>query len=404
MKRELYSVTVEKTTLNVTQNKVDAVRKNSITKSACRVYDNGYLGISGCFGKPTEENWKAAEKNLELHIPYEYEPESGKVRVEDRREQLLSEKEFLEKSEALLEKLSEQNPNFIFSNKLISIDLDIVLENDQGLRYEAKDHSYIVSLVFKRRNSNAVFDGGIGYQRRTFDEEAFLRDAHRYLEANQNEVALPKEKKLPVVMSFENLYGSLIEGLSAEALGKGTSIFADKVGKKVFSDRFTLSVDRSKENILAPFFDVEGSTLEGDRIALIENGVIQRGCCDKKNAAEFGVENTACGEGGYDDVPSLGCPGLWTTPSDKTLQEILGNEKAILIDTMAGGDCTAEGNFASPVQSAYLWENGKMVGRLPEFGLSGSIYEMFGEDYLGVTADKPFFEDSHMLVVKMNLG
>lgn len=402
MKRELYSLTVNKTTLNVTQNKVDAVRKNSITKSACRVYDNGCIGISGFFGKPTEQDWKAAEKNLELHIPYEYEPESGKVRFENRREELLSEKEFLEKSESMLAKLSEQNPNFIFSNKLISIDLTTSLENDQGLHYECKDHAYIFSLVFKRKDSNAVFDGGVGYQSRTFDEEAFLRDAHRYLEANQKEVALPKEKKLPVVMSFENLYGCLMEGLSAEALGKGTSIFTDKLGKKVFSDQFTLSVDRSKENILAPFFDMEGSTLEGDRIALIQNGTILRGGCDKKNAAEFGVENTACGEGNYDDVPSLGCPGLWTTPSNKTFKEILGKGKAILIDTMAGGDCTAEGNFASPVQSAYLMEDGELVGRLPEFGLSGSIYEMFGKDYMGVTADKPFFADSHMLVVKMN--
>ena len=398
MKREVYSYRTVMTTLNITQNKVDSVRKKDITKTGCRVYENGFVGISGCFGEPTEETWKAAEENLELRIPYSYPLESGKVRTEDRREQMLTEQQFLEQSEAMLEQLSRENPKFIFSNKLFMVDVTETLTGEAGLRYEYKDRYYIFSVIFKHLDSNAVFDGGFGMEGRTFDTETFLRDAHCQLEAYQNPVELPEGKTLPVVLDFYNLGGKFQEGLSAEALGKGTSIFDGKLGKTLFSPEFTLSVDRSAENIGTAFFDPEGSTLEKDQLPLIENGVLKRGYCDKKNAAEFGFENTACADGGYDDVPSLGCCGFRLAPSGKTLAELLNGEEAILIDTMSGGDWTAEGNFASPVQLAYLVRDGKPVGRLPEFGLSGNLYELFGKDYRGVTADKPFFNDRKLVV------
>ena len=403
MIKEVYTRYVVKTTLNVTQNKVDSVRKNDITKSGCRVYENGCIGISGCFGLPTEEVWKAAEDNLKLEIPYEYAPETGKVRSRDLREEVLSEEEFLSRSEALLDRLHQENPNFIFSNKIFSVDTAETLKNDQGLNYENRDHYYSFSIIFKHVDSNAVFDGGFGFVNRKFDVESFLRDCHTQLEAYQKPVDLPDVSEIPVVTGLFSVGSKLVEDLAADALGKGTSIFTGKLNQPLFHPDFTLSVDRSSESIGNTFFDMEGSTLDGDQMPLIENGKILRGFCDKKNAAEFGYDNTACGEGDYDDVPVLGLSDACITPSEKTLKEILGPGKAIFIDTMSGGDCTADGNFASPVQLAYLMENGEFVGRLPEFNLSGSLYEMFGKDYLGYSSDKPYFGD-RQLVVRMKLS
>ncbi len=403
MKREIYSRKVVKTTLNITQGRIDSVRKNDVTRSACRVYKDGKIGVSGCFGEPTEENWKAAEENLSLAIPYEYKTEANTRRVEDRREEILSEKEFLERSEEMLEKLQERNPDFIFSNKLSSCDVTQTLKNDEGLYYEASDREYMFSVVFKHKDSNAVFDGGVGMSSRRFDAQRFVEDSSRMLRAYTGEVPLPEEKTLPVVCSFYDVGQKILESLACDELGKKTSILADKFGTKAFSENFTLFADRSKEDVGTPFFDAEGTVLEGDRVALIENGVIRNGFCDKKNAAEFGFCNTASADGEIDDVPSLGYPGISVKPSEKTFRELVGSGKAIYIDTMAGGDCTADGSFASPVQLAYLIENGELVGRLPEFGLSGSIYEMFGDDYLGMSSDKPFF-DQRVLCVRMHLG
>ncbi len=55
----------------------------------------------------------------------------------------------------------------------------------------------------------------------------------------------------------------------------------------------------------------------------------------------------------------------------------------------SGGDMTPEGHCATPVQMAYLVENGKLVGRLPELNISGNFFELLGKDYLGTVHGTP---------------
>lgn len=53
MVKELYQTILRETSLNVTSGEIDSIRKKSITKSGCRVYDGSYLGVSGVLGEPT---------------------------------------------------------------------------------------------------------------------------------------------------------------------------------------------------------------------------------------------------------------------------------------------------------------------------------------------------------------
>ena len=55
---------------------------------------------------------------------------------------------------------------------------------------------------------------------------------------------------------------------------------------------------------------------------------------------------------------------------------------------MSGGDCTNEGLYASPVQMSYLMKQGEIVGRLPEFGMSCSLFDAFGGGFIGVSTDR----------------
>lgn len=57
MVKELYQTVLRETSLNVTNGEIDSVRKKSITKSGCRVYDGGFLGVAGTLGEPTAESW-----------------------------------------------------------------------------------------------------------------------------------------------------------------------------------------------------------------------------------------------------------------------------------------------------------------------------------------------------------
>ena len=68
----------------------------------------------------------------------------------------------------------------------------------------------------------------------------------------------------------------------------------------------------------------------------------------------------------------------------------------------SGGDTTPDGHFATPVQMAYLMEDGKLVGRLPEMVISGSFFDMLGKDYIGTVHNWPF-ERSHLTAVIMDV-
>jgi PmbA protein len=89
--------------------------------------------------------------------------------------------------------------------------------------------------------------------------------------------------------------------------------------------------------------------------------------------------------------------------SSRTLKELLGGEVAVLAKITSGGDYTNNGDFATPVQDAYLTDGERILGRLPELNISGNLYEMFGSDYIGVSSDKPFLS-SHALVIRMKIA
>lgn len=142
--------------------------------------------------------------------------------------------------------------------------------------------------------------------------------------------------------------------------------------------------------------------MPGDKLYLIENGVIKRGYADKDTANRYPITAPGSAAGEYDDVPNLGNAKLSVEPGNKTLWELTNGGKCVLVAVASGGDWTSDGDFASPVQLGYLIENGRLVGKLPEFGISGNIYEIFGKDYAGVSKDRPWMNE-HYLITKMKI-
>lgn len=94
---------------------------------------------------------------------------------------------------------------------------------------------------------------------------------------------------------------------------------------------------------------------------------------------------------------------LSVKPSERTLSDLLGGELGILAAMASGGDWTNEGNYVTPVQTAYLFDGKNFIGRLPEINMSGNIYDIFGDDFIGVSAARPAFGE-RALVVRMRVS
>lgn len=405
MVKEKYIVRNREINLSVTNGEITSVIRKSITKSACRVYNNGCIGVAGKLGEADEELMAQAEENLKLGIPYEAEATADKRRKEHYESGSFSVEDngsFLKEAEEVLDILKKEYPQIIFGNKIRLAEYGAELVNDAGTDLACSDRYMSMALLVKHVDSVSIMDDALMYVSREFDRESFLKEAREHLDAFLNPVQLPEGEELPMIVNPLEIGGFLIEHLDAQAFGDATSFFNGKLGEKVFSENFSFYVDRGKENLNTAFFDVEGSTCGEDRCDLIRNGVLLRPYADKKLEKEFGYENTATAAGAYDSVPSNGDMCFSVEPSGQTLQELIGEGDGIYITFMSGGDFTSEGDFASPVQTAFLYRGGRLVGRLPEFGVSGNIYDIFGKNFVGFSSDRPY-EGDRKLVVKMKL-
>ncbi|HEY8421443.1 MAG TPA: metallopeptidase TldD-related protein [Thermoclostridium sp.] len=403
MIRELYQKTVRETSINITNSAIDSVRKKSIMKSGCRVYDNGFIGVAGTFGEPTEKTWAEAEERLKDQIPYPFEPEKNRKRVRDLRQLNISDEEFIKEMEDLLKTLNSEYPDFIFSHKINICESEISLKNDAGLDYVNYDKTIEYVLLVKHRDSINIIDSGLIRQGRTLQKKEFIEDARMFLDAFRNEVSLPQQGKIPVIVEPGMLLSKINESLNGEQIGFGTSLFCNKINTKVFNSDLHIIQDRTEEKYHTPFFDTEGVTQKDDVYYLVRNGVIEKAYTDKMNAKRFSMPLTGSASGDYDEVPSLSSADLSIVPGKKTLKELINGGPAILVIMASGGDYTSSGDFASPVQMAYLTDGEKIIGKLPEFNISGNLYEIFGDDFIGMSCDRAFMGEK-ALVVKMNVN
>lgn len=395
MVKELYQIHVREISLNITNGKIDSVRKKNILRSGCRVYDGGCIGVAGTLGEPAEETWQAARDALELRVPYPYQP-GANLRRSRTAGSMPGETEFIEKMEAILDTLGKEFPGYVLSNKVNAGMVTQTLRNDAGLDLEDTRVTVEAAIIVKEESSPNVFDSAIFYSSDRFEPERILEEGRSVLRAHSRQIPMPEEN-LPVVMMSDSLTQALSTQLNGKSLQKGASLFSGKVGQKLFSDRLTILSSR-KPDTQEAFFDAEGTTLEGDAIPLIENGVLLRGTGDKYCAGEYGSDLTSSAAGAYDDVPTLGSGSLTPVPTG-SMAEILQGGDAILIWMASGGDTTSAGDYATPVQTAYLLHDGKLAARLPEFNFGGNLFHLLGDGFLGCPTEK-FGGSGSALIVK----
>ncbi|HHV46277.1 MAG TPA: peptidase U62 [Tissierellia bacterium] len=394
MIKEKYTNRVKEISVNIVQTDIDSVRKKDILKTGLRVYDKGYIGVAGAMGKADEEDLeRRAIDNLSLKIPYPCEPSENLKMHLDYREDIFSDEEFVREADEVLKVLRDEFSDFTFSNKMYLFEMETGLTNDLGLDLLHRDRLLTVEFVIKEKASANVFDAFAIYATRQYNREELLNIIREELTAYRNPVKLPEEGKLPVVfMDFDMVpVSKLIDELNGYKLGTGASLFKDFIGEKKFNENFTFYQSAEKEDLrFIEFFDAEGVVNEGFKYALIENGRIMSPYTDKKTAHKFNLPLTGSAVGEYDKVPSLSPRYFKVKSSDKTLKELLNGKMAVAVVIASGGDFTAEGVFGTPVQLAFLTDGERLIGRLPELKLSGELYSMFGEDFIGKSKDKAF--------------
>lgn len=407
MNKEIYTTHTEEVSLNVVNSEIESIRNKNIRKNAVRVYKDNKIGISGALGDLNEDQLtEKAVQGLSLNIPYPYEI-SADNKEEVHTDSALSDPEaFVKEAEELVGELKEAQPDFVFSNKINMKKESVSLKNDAGLDLRYSGTSINAELIIKERGSANILDAFTGYEGHKYDRKEFLRFTNMICDAYKKPVSIdPGEYPVFFFADDRTYYSKIIESLHGLLYGTGGSLLAGKLNETVFSEKLNIVQTRNFEDgIYAPFFDFEGSVNNGFRKRLISNGKLEALATDKKTASKYSLPHTGSAGGDYDSVPSLAPQFIHLEKTGNTMKEMTNGQKAIFVFFAMGGDFTPDGHFASPVQLAYLFDGEHYLGKLPELNISGSMWDMFGKDFIGVSDDSlTTLADVNATAIKMRV-
>ncbi len=163
-------------------------------------------------------------------------------------------------------------------------------------------------------------------------------------------------------------------GLEADLVEKGSSVYKDKIGKKVASELITVIDDGTLPGKRGTT-GVDDEGIPSQKVVLIENGILKGYLHSRKTARRFGVSPT--GNGRRESFRHLPIPRMrntMVTPGKDDPKEIIRSVKrGILIKKMGGGqvDITS-GDFVFNCPEAYLIEDGKPTKALRGATLIGN--------------------------------
>ena len=356
MIKETVSTRNKQVQLSIVNSKISAILRSDVTKTGIRLYDNGCMGIAGAIGEFKESELESrAKQMLKFKMPYNAAPTEGNTRSIDFSDKLaMTDAEVLGIAEEFLAAISKNHPKFSFGHKITLLEEETSLKNSVGTSLTQKDKYFQVIVTTKYKESKNLMDGFVFYMTRNFCMDEALRIAAKQCENYEQKVDFGTEnEKIPVVFSDSGMTLGMkfMMDLRGDSFASGATMLSGKTGEKLFSDNFTLLVNRDA-NKYVRFFDGEGIILPDDRFALIENGVLKSPYTSKRIAKQYNLPVTGSASLEYDVAPDASPEGMEIAQSDKTLKELLAGRKAIYIENASGGDYTPQGEYASPIQTA----------------------------------------------------
>jgi PmbA protein len=191
-------------------------------------------------------------------------------------------------------------------------------------------------------------------------------------------------QQAPVVLEpyvATGILGLLAPSLSAEAVQKGRSLLAGKVGQQVASEQINIIDDGTLPGGIASApFDGEG--VPTSRTVLVQNGRLQGFLHNIYTSAKDGVLSTGNGvRGSFKGTPEVGTTNFFIEPGRQTAEQIISDIDSGLYVTEVMGLHTANpisGDFS--LGASGLWiEKGKLAYPVRGLAIAGNIMEMLGQ-------------------------
>ncbi|MBT3385759.1 MAG: TldD/PmbA family protein [Prolixibacteraceae bacterium] len=192
------------------------------------------------------------------------------------------------------------------------------------------------------------------------------------------EATKPKAGEMPVVMGAGGsgilLHEAIGHTFEADFNRKGTSIFSDKMGKKVAESYINIIDDGTLENNRGSInVDDEGNDVE--KTYLVKDGVLNSYIHDRISSKHYKVNPT--GNGRRESFRHIPLPRMRSTymevgPHSK--DDIISNvDYGVYVDNFSNGQVQiGAGDFTFFVKSGYLIEKGKITQPIKDINIIGN--------------------------------
>ena len=195
----------------------------------------------------------------------------------------------------------------------------------------------------------------------------------------------PASARLPVV--FDNrvtttLMSLLAGTLSGEAVLKGRSLFANRLGEEVAAPSLTLVDDPTNpEAYGASAYDGEG--LATRRNVLVSDGVLRTFVYNTYAGRRAGVASTGSAvRGGFKSAPGVGCRALSLSPGSESQEEIVARVgNGLLVQSITGvhsGVNAVSGDFSVGAEGL-LFRDGTLAEPVREITIASTLQRMLRE-------------------------
>ncbi|MDH3707352.1 MAG: TldD/PmbA family protein [Acidimicrobiia bacterium] len=201
----------------------------------------------------------------------------------------------------------------------------------------------------------------------------------------------PGSERVTVVLDpfvTAQFVGILGATLSGEAVLKGRSLFADRLGDTVAAPAISLVDDPTNSDAFTAT-KTDGEGLATRRNQLIERGQLAMFVHNTYTARRLGAASTGSAVRSYASTPSVGCMALALAPGARSQAELIADiDDGVLIQGVSGlhsGVNPVSGDFSTGAEGLRI-RNGAPAEPLREFTIASTIQRML-QDVVAVGAD-----------------
>ncbi len=385
---EVFSIASEETQVHFEANRLKHLQTKQQASVALRIIRQGRIGYAVTSSTDDYSHLvNNAVETAQFGMPAKFELPSAdsypQVAVFSADTEMVPVEAMVKLGERLIAAVTVHTPGIICEAEVTRGVASVRLVNSRGGQAEYRKSYFSLGIEGNlTRGTDMLFVGDSASSCQPMLEPGEVAaNVLQQLELAKNQ-ALVSTRSMPVIFTPNGVASALVMPLMAAFNGKtvleGASPLGQKLGQKVFDDKFQLW-DDSVIAFQPSSRPCDDEGVPSQRTPLIEAGRVTSFLYDLQTAAMAGTHSTGNGRRGHGGLPAPSPSAFVVAAGSTTFDEMVEDIKeGLVVEQLmgAGQGNVLGGDFSGNVLLGYKVENGKIVGRVKDTMVSGNVYQV----------------------------